>query len=57
MRNFTNASVFDDTLPTFDGRMEIGGPHRSTNFARRWRVGSGARDISCKDSHLILAEN
>ena len=24
MRNFTNASVFDDTLPTGDGAMEIG---------------------------------
>ncbi|MGH9497753.1 MAG: hypothetical protein ACRD3L_01285 [Terriglobales bacterium] len=24
MRNFTNASVFDDTLPTADGLMEIG---------------------------------
>ena len=24
MRNFTNASVFDDTLPTGDGLMEIG---------------------------------
>jgi hypothetical protein len=24
MRNFTNASVFDDTLPTADGQMEIG---------------------------------
>ena len=24
MRNFTNASVFDDTLPTGDGIMEIG---------------------------------
>ena len=24
MRNFTNASVFDDTLPIADGRMEIG---------------------------------
>ena len=24
MRNFTNASVFDDTVPTVDGRMEIG---------------------------------
>jgi len=24
MRNFTNASVFDDTLPLGDGRMEIG---------------------------------
>jgi len=24
MRNFTNASVFDDTLPVGDGRMEIG---------------------------------
>jgi hypothetical protein len=24
MRNFTNAQVFDDTLPVADGRMEIG---------------------------------
>ena len=24
MRNFTNASIFDDTLPTADGVMEIG---------------------------------
>lgn len=24
MRNFTNASVFDDTLPVADGEMEIG---------------------------------
>jgi hypothetical protein len=24
MRNFTNASVFDDTLPVGDGRLEIG---------------------------------
>jgi hypothetical protein len=24
MRNFTNDAVFDDTLPTADGRMEIG---------------------------------
>jgi hypothetical protein len=24
MRNFTNASIFDDTLPVADGKMEIG---------------------------------
>ncbi len=24
MRNFTNATVFDDTLPRADGEMEIG---------------------------------
>ena len=24
MRNFTNASIFDDTLPISDGQMEIG---------------------------------
>jgi hypothetical protein len=24
MRNFTNASVFDDTLPVADGSMEVG---------------------------------
>jgi hypothetical protein len=25
MRNFTNATIFDDTLPVSDGLMEIGG--------------------------------
>jgi hypothetical protein len=24
MRNFTNSGIFDDTLPTADGQMEIG---------------------------------
>jgi len=24
MRNFTNASIFDDTLPVGDGQMEVG---------------------------------
>ena len=24
MRNFTNASIFDDTLPVMDGLMEVG---------------------------------
>jgi hypothetical protein len=24
MRNFTNSSVFDDTVPVLDGRLEIG---------------------------------
>jgi len=24
MRNFTNATIFDDTLPTADGEMEVG---------------------------------
>ena len=24
MRNFTNASLFDDTLPVADGRLEVG---------------------------------
>jgi hypothetical protein len=24
MRNFTNAGVFDDTMPVADGRLEIG---------------------------------
>lgn len=35
MRNFTNASVFDDTLPLGDGLMEIGSkvPLRELNDA------------------------
>ena len=38
MRNFTNASVFDDTLPVSDGLMEIGAhmhPRRVGKFNGR----------------------
>ena len=42
MRNFTNDTVFDDTLPADDGVLEAASP--STGCNRPWRIGSGARD-------------
>lgn len=56
MRNFTNASVFDDTLPVSDGRIEIGSnvPLEQLREAMEdwfWRKG-----YLPKDSRLLLAE-
>ena len=56
MRNFTNATVFDDTLPVADGRMEVGCsvPLDQLKDAMEdwfWRKG-----YLPKDSHLLLAE-
>ena len=57
MRNFTNATVFDDTLPVADGQMEIGShvpldPLRSAmeDWFRR-------KGYLPKDSTLTLAED
>jgi hypothetical protein len=57
MRNFTNASVFDDTLPVADGAMEIGRkvPLEELNaamedwFRRKSYLPEGAK--------LVLTEN
>ena len=57
MRNFTNASVFDDTLPISDGKMEIGSavPLEELKLAvEDWFRRKG---YLAKDSHLILSEN
>lgn len=56
MRNFTNASVFDDTLPVADGLMEIGSgvPLQELKEGMEdwfWRKG-----YLPKESHLVLAE-
>ncbi|SPF46475.1 hypothetical protein SBA1_650024 [Candidatus Sulfotelmatobacter kueseliae] len=53
MRNFTNASIFDDTLPTTHCRRPTAGwksapAFPSSHSATRWRTGSGARDICPK---------
>lgn len=56
MRNFTNASVFDDTLPVSDGWIEIGTsvPLNELNSAMEdWFRRKG---YIAKDSHLRLAE-
>ena len=56
MRNFTNASVFDDTLPISDGQMEIGSSvpiHQLTEAMEDWFRRKGYLP---KDSHLLVAE-
>jgi len=57
MRNFTNASVFDDTLPIADGQMEIGSSvpldelrHAMEDWFRR-------KGYLPKESNLSLAES
>jgi hypothetical protein len=57
MRNFTNASVFDDTLPIADGRMEIGSGvplDRLRDSMEDWFRRKG---YLSPDSHLLLTEN
>jgi len=54
MRNFTNASVFDDTVPVCDGRMEIGARVRLDQLQEAmedWfrRKGYLPRDSKLKD--------
>ena len=56
MRNFTNASVFDDTLPVRDGLMEIG-----THVPVKELTGSmedwfRRKRYLPKDARLIVAE-
>jgi hypothetical protein len=56
MRNFTNASVFDNTLPLADGLMEIGThvPLAELNDAMQdW---FRRKSYIPKDSLLVLAE-
>ena len=57
MRSFTNFSVFDDTLPIADGKMEIGsgvplGDLKNSMEDWFWKKG-----YLPKDSHLILIEH
>lgn len=56
MRNFTNASVFDDTLPLSDGQMEIGSSvpvDRLRDAMEDWFRRKGYLP---KESHLSLGE-
>ena len=45
MRNFTNATVFDDTLPVSVGRWKLAPRSLSISCKRPWRTGSGERVI------------
>ena len=57
MRNFTNASVFDDTLPVADGQMEIGSAVPLDQLKEAMEDWFRRKGYLPKDSHLVLAEN
>jgi hypothetical protein len=57
MRNFTNASVFDDTLPVTDGQMEIGSSVPLDQLKDAMEDWFRRKSYLPQDSHLLLTEN
>jgi hypothetical protein len=57
MRNFTNASVFDDTLPVSDGLMEIGSAVPIDQLQAAMEDWFRRKGYLPKDSHLVLVES
>lgn len=56
MRNFTNATVFDDTLPVSDGRMEIGSAVPLDQLKEAMDDWFRRKSYLPKDSRLQLVE-
>ena len=57
MRNFTNASVFDDTLPLADGQMEIGSSVPLDQLRDAMEEWFQRKGYMSKESHLSLTVN
>jgi len=57
MRNFTNASVFDDTLPIADGQMEIGANVPLAELTAAMEDWFRRKGYLPKESKLLLAES
>jgi hypothetical protein len=57
MRNFTNASIFDDTLPISDGQMEIGSGVPLDQLRDAMEDWFRRKGYLPKESKLLLAEN
>jgi hypothetical protein len=57
MRSFTNASVFDDTLPLADGRMEIGSSVPLDQLRDAMEDWFRRKGYLPKESRLSLAES
>jgi hypothetical protein len=57
MRNFTNSSVFDDTLPLADGRMEIGSSVPLDQLKDAMEDWFRRKSYLPKESQLSLAED
>ena len=56
MRNFTNASVFDNTLPLADGLMEIGTQVPLTELKDAMEDWFRRKGYISKDASLVLTE-
>ncbi|MFZ0731332.1 MAG: hypothetical protein WAM79_03300 [Candidatus Sulfotelmatobacter sp.] len=56
MRSFTNASIFDDTLPVSDGRMEIGSTVPVDQLKEAMEDWFRRKSYLPKGSHLLLVE-
>jgi len=57
MRNFTNASIFDDTLPISDGLMEIGSKVPLDQLRDAMEDWFRRKGYLARESKLSLAEN
>jgi len=56
MRNFTNASLFDDTLPVSDGQMEIGSHVPVDHLREAMEDWFRRKSYLAKDAKLIVGE-
>ena len=56
MRNFTNASVFDDTLPVLDGLMEIGAHVPIAELSAAMEDWFRRKSYLPKDAALLVTE-
>jgi hypothetical protein len=56
MRNFTNASVFDDTLPLADGVMEVGAKVPLDQLREAMQDWFQRKSYLPKGSHLRVSE-
>ena len=56
MRNFTNASVFDDTLPVSDGVIEIGTRVPAVELKASMEDWFRRKSYLPKDAALVLTE-
>jgi hypothetical protein len=57
MRNFTNASVFDNTLPLADGLMEIGTHVPMSELKTAMEDWFQRKSYIAKDASLMLTES
>ena len=56
MRSFTNASVFDDTLPVADGRMEVGTAVPLDQLQEAMEDWFRRKSYLAKDARLLVTE-